>query len=80
MVNSDVELGSLKLEMQRISMKKSLSDSHKCLCEAQGGGRTSIAVLGFFCSVEAMPMHMIFQGRGVYQEKKASEHRILCAV
>lgn len=79
-MNSDVELGSLKLEMQRISMKKSLSDSHKCLCEAQGGGRTSIAVLGFFCSVEAMPMHMIFQGRGAYQEKKASEHRILCAV
>ena len=27
-MNSDVELGSLKLEMQRISMKKSLSDSH----------------------------------------------------
>ena len=79
-MNSDVELGSLKLEMQRISMKQSLSDSHKCLCEAQGGGKTSIAVLDFFCSVEAMPMYMIFQGRGAYQEKKESEHRILCAV
>ena len=52
----------------------------QCFCEAQGGGRTSIAVLGFFCSFEAMPMHMIFQGRGAYQVKKASEHRILCAV
>lgn len=66
--------------MQRISMKQSLSDSHKYLCGAQSGGQTSIVVLDFFCSVEAMPMYMIFQGRGAYQEKQGSEHRILCAV
>lgn len=42
-------------------------------------GHARTAVLGFFCSVEAMPMLKIFQGRGAYQEKKGSEVRILRA-